>query len=192
VREQGGQRGIGVLGQALLGLGRQHDALDGERGAVHALGPGDRAEQALQVVARGQALLLDRGQVLGVGRRHGEHLGRQLAGEGGLGVQRGLRADQREHPHGTVPAAGRDVPLDLGDGLGERALRGADGRLVGGGVRGAAHGGHPRISIRPGDERRGTAGVWEPGCHLARCAQRAPGVPGACTRDPPTARTSRP
>jgi hypothetical protein len=62
VRGQGVDGRIGVHGQVPLGLGRHHDALDGDRGAEDRVRPRDTAEQALEVRRARQVLLLDRAE----------------------------------------------------------------------------------------------------------------------------------
>ena len=62
VRGQGLGGLLGRLGQVLLGLGRDDEALDGQRDAVDVGRPGQPAEQRLQGRGVRQALLLDRGE----------------------------------------------------------------------------------------------------------------------------------
>ncbi len=105
----------GVRGQVVLGARGQHDPLDDQRCAVHRLGPQDAAEQFLDGVGRREVVLLHGGQVLAVRAGGGDHLSGQPLGQTGVAVEGIGGADQGEEPDRTVPAARRDVVLELAD-----------------------------------------------------------------------------
>ena len=112
----------GVLRQVALRAGRDDDPLDGDRGPVHGVRPGDPPEERLQRRGLRQVLLLDRGE------RTGSAVGGVIEGvrETGLGLDERGGLDEREDPGVLVPPGRGDVPfrLECGDGQG---LGGGDG-----------------------------------------------------------------
>ncbi len=103
-----------VVRQCLLLARRQHQPLHREGGAEHLRRPGDAREQLVERVVGGQIALVDRGEVTG---RCGDDA--QLAGELRLPAQQVGGLDERVEVRWLVPAAGRDVPLDVDRDLGE-------------------------------------------------------------------------
>ena len=116
------------LGGLLLGLGRQHHSLHGERRPVDGLRPGELAQQVFQVRGGRQVLLLDHGQRLRVASRLGQRRVIENLGQLGVLCQSRGSAHQCENRDRGVPAALSDMLLELDDGAGQGSLSRSGGR----------------------------------------------------------------